>query len=216
MSAEEVAAVLQRLRTAYPQAGTELVHDNPWQLLVATILSAQCTDKRVNMITPRIFSRYPDAAALAGAPLEEVENLVRDCGLFRSKAKNLSRTAQRIAHEYGGEVPADRDVLMTLPGVGRKTANVVVSNAFGQPAIAVDTHVFRVAHRLGWSTAKDPEATERDLMTLVPQSLWSETHHWMIWHGRRVCHALRPQCEPCELAAWCPRMGVVNAVGEEG
>lgn len=208
MTAEHVTRVLQELARAYPNATTELVYENSWQLLVATILSAQCTDKRVNMITPRIFARYPDAASLALASLDEVEYLIRDCGLFRSKAKNLIKTAQRVSTEFGGEVPSDRELLMTLPGVGRKTANVVLSSAFGQDAIAVDTHVFRLSRRLGWSQAKDPLVTEKDLMAILPQSTWSDAHHWLIWHGRRVCHAVRPACHSCPVLAWCPQVGV--------
>lgn len=208
MIAENVPHVLQALAMTYPDATTELVHQNPWQLLVATILSAQCTDRRVNMITPRIFARYPDASSLALGSPDEVESLIRDCGLFRSKAKNLIKTAQRISSEFGGEVPRDRQILMTLPGVGRKTANVVLSSAFGQDAIAVDTHVFRLSRRLGWSQAKEPLATEKDLMAILPQSTWSDAHHWLIWHGRRVCHAVRPACHSCPLLAWCPQVGV--------
>lgn len=207
----EAVAILAQ---AYGNRGTALNYATPWQLLVATMLSAQCTDQRVNMITPRIFSRYPDARALAEVPVAEIEDLIRDCGLFRMKAKNLSRTARIIAEDFGGDVPADRDLLMTLPGVGRKTANVVVANAFGQDAIAVDTHVFRVAHRLGWSSARDPQGTEQDLMQMLPKTLWSQAHHWLIWHGREVCHARRPACGRCPLVNRCPQVGVPK--GEEG
>jgi len=200
--------ILARLEALYPDAKTELAFSTPFQLLVATMLSAQCTDVRVNLITPRLFSHYDDAAALARAPLESIEELIRDCGLFHTKARNLKRTAQILIEQYDGEVPADRDRLMTLPGVGRKTANVVVSNAFGQDAIAVDTHVFRVAHRLGWSDARDPEGTEQDLMQEIPQHQWSQAHHWLILHGRRVCTARNPRCGNCLLATDCPRRGV--------
>jgi endonuclease-3 len=198
---DKTLAVLQQL---YPNAQTELVFSSPWQLLVATLLSAQCTDKRVNLITPRLFARFPDPKQLAQASQEEVEQLIRDCGLYRTKARHLIQTAQTLVERYGGVVPNSLDDLMQLPGVGRKTANVVLANAFGVPAIAVDTHVFRVSHRLGWSQAKDPQGTERDLMALIPQPLWNQTHHWLIFHGRRVCRAVRPQCDGCALNSVCP------------
>ncbi len=203
-----VRPILKTLGELYPNPTTELVHDNPWQLLVATMLSAQCTDRRVNMITPRIFGKYPDAQSLSILSIPHIEELIRDCGLYHTKAKNLAATAAIIAGEFAGEVPRDRDILMTLPGVGRKTANVVLSNAYGVDAIAVDTHVFRLAHRLGWSQAKTPEATEEELMALLPKKHWSATHHWLILHGRRVCLAIRPRCESCAVAQWCPKVDV--------
>jgi len=199
-----VELTLARLAERYPNPQTELVHENPWQLLVATMLSAQCTDRRVNLITPRLFQRFPDPFRLAEASLAEVEDLIRDCGLFHTKARNLIRTARIIAETYQGEVPAQREALMALPGVGRKTANVVLSNAFGIDALAVDTHVFRVSHRLGWADAKDPETTERQLMQLIPQALWSDAHHWLIYHGRYCCKAVRPLCHECPVADLCP------------
>lgn len=208
MTRYRIKKILDVLAETYPDATTELRHDSPWQLLVATMLSAQCTDKRVNMITPRIFSRYPDARSLADVAVEELEDLIRDCGLYRTKARNLAATAKIVADKWGGEVPDNREALMGLPGVGRKTANVVLANAFGQPAIAVDTHVFRLAHRLGWSRHRDPEGTERDLMALLPKRSWSPTHHWLILHGRRVCLAVRPRCEVCGIRGWCPQIGV--------
>lgn len=203
-----VKKVLQALDTLYPDAATELNFETPWQLLVATILSAQCTDKRVNIITARIFPRYPEPADLANICAAEIEDMIRDCGLFRNKARNLWETAQIIAHQWDGKIPTDRDTLMSLPGVGRKTANVVISNAFGQAAIAVDTHVFRLAHRLGWSLAKDPLKTEEDLMQIIPKKYWSRAHHWLILHGRRVCGARNPQCSQCVIGAWCQQIGV--------
>lgn len=205
---KKVDRVLGQLAEMYPDAATELHHTTPFELLIATMLSAQCTDKRVNMITPRLFSRYKDAAALADAPLESVEELIRDCGLFHTKARNIKSTAQRLEENWGGEVPADRDLLMTLPGVGRKTANVVVSNAFGHDAIAVDTHVFRVSHRLGWSDAKDADGTEEQLMRMIPKKKWSKAHHWLILHGRRICLARNPLCSECILFKDCARRGV--------
>lgn len=203
-----VRPILARLDQLYPNPTTELVHETPWQLLVATMLSAQCTDKRVNLITPRIFAKYPDALSLASVSVDEIEDLIRDCGLFHTKAKNLSLTAQMVTSEWGGRVPPDRDALMRLPGVGRKTANVVLSNAYGVDAIAVDTHVFRLAHRLGWSSAKTAEATEADLMRILPKKYWSRAHHWLILHGRRVCKATRPSCETCVVNPWCPKVDV--------
>lgn len=203
-----IRPILTRLDQLYPNPTTELVHETPWQLLVATMLSAQCTDKRVNLITPRIFAKYPDPVSLAAVAVAEIEDLIRDCGLFHTKAKNLKATAQIVASEWGGRIPSDRDALMRLPGVGRKTANVVLSNAFGIDAIAVDTHVFRLAHRLGWSTAKTAEATEEDLMRILPKKYWSRAHHWLILHGRRVCKATRPSCETCGVNPWCPKVDV--------
>ncbi|HBQ94424.1 MAG: endonuclease III [Firmicutes bacterium] len=202
---EEILNIFSKL---YPNPTTELSHDSPWQLLVATILSAQCTDKRVNMITPRIFSRFPGPRELAAAAPGEVEDLIKDCGLFRSKARNLIGTAQLVVSQYGGEVPATREGLMELPGVGRKTANVILANCFGVDAIAVDTHVFRLAHRLGWSNAKDVLRTEEDLMRVISRSKWGDAHHWLIYHGRRVCLAKNPRCGSCAVEGLCPKVGV--------
>jgi len=208
VSAYKVRQVLNRLAETYPNARTELDYDTPWQLLVATMLSAQCTDKRVNMITPRIFSDYPDAEHLAQVSLDEMEALIHDCGLYHTKSRNILATARIVSETYGNQVPADRDLLMKLPGVGRKTANVVMSNAFGADAIAVDTHVFRVTHRLGWASSKDPEGTERELMEILPKRSWSVAHHWLILHGRRVCRAVRPDCAQCPVARWCAQIGI--------
>lgn len=203
--------MLDTLAALYPEARTELRHQNPWQLLVATILSAQCTDRRVNLITPRLFAVYPDARALAAAPIEAVEALIRDCGLYRTKARNLLATARIVAEEYGNAVPEDPAALLRLPGVGRKTANVVAANAFDRPALAVDTHVFRVAHRLGWARAKTAAETERELTALIPRRQWNAAHHRLIQHGRQVCRARRPACERCAVARWCPKVGVATA-----
>lgn len=209
---KKVARALSALDALYPDPKTELHYQTPFQLLVATILSAQCTDTRVNLITPRLFARFPDATAMAEASVESIEELIRDCGLYHTKARNIKSTAMRLVERWQGQVPTNRDVLMSLPGVGRKTANVVVSNAFGQDAIAVDTHVFRVAHRLGWSKAKDADGTERDLMRILPKHTWSKAHHWLILHGRRVCQARRPRCGDCVLADDCPKLGVTAFV----
>jgi endonuclease-3 len=198
--------VLATLKATYPDARTALHYATPWQLLVATMLSAQCTDRRVNQITARLFQECPDAASLARLTPEEIAERIKECGLFRTKAEHLHRTAQLVLERWGGEIPptVTREELMALPGVGRKTANVVLANAFGQPALAVDTHVFRVAHRLGWSTARDADHTEADLMRLIPRRQWSAAHHWLILHGRAVCHARHPRCDICPVARWCP------------
>jgi len=201
--------VLKTLAALYPDVRTALRFETPWQLLVATILSAQCTDARVNMITSRLFRAYPDAKSLAAQSEEEIAHLIRDCGLYRSKARYLAATARLVLERYGGELPGGitQAELMELPGVGRKTANVVLANAFGQDALAVDTHVFRVAHRLGWSDAKDANRTEADLTRIIPRREWSRAHHWLILHGRQVCHARRPACGRCALSRWCPSAG---------
>ncbi len=204
-AAEEILNILSAL---YPHPTTELIHESSWQLLVATILSAQCTDKRVNMITPRIFSQFPNPEDLAKTTPQAVEELIRDCGLFRTKARNLVATAELLVTNYGGQMPATREQLMELPGVGRKTANVILANCFDVDAIAVDTHVFRLAHRLGWSDAKDVQGTEEDLMEVLPQNQWRDAHHWLIYHGRRICVAKNPDCLNCRLKNLCPKIGV--------
>ena len=195
--------ILAELERLYPDAKTALHFANPYQLLVAVILSAQCTDVKVNLVTPALFAAYPDAAALAGAEPEQVEPYIRTCGLYHNKAKNLVLTARALVERYGGEVPADHDALESLPGVGLKTANVVMSCAFGEDAIAVDTHVFRVSNRLGLADAGDVLKTEQQLMENIPKDQWSRAHHWLIFHGRRVCAARKPACETCTLHAWC-------------
>ena len=199
--AEQVLAELDR---GYPDAATELDFTAPFELLVATILSAQATDVSVNAATPALFQKYPDAPALAAAAPEQVEPFIKTIGLFRNKAKNIVAAAKRIVELNGGEVPDDYDALLALPGVGRKTANVVASNAFGRPAIAVDTHVGRLARRLKFSRHDDPNKVEQDLMSLFPQERWTFLHHALILHGRRVCHARSPSCGSCTLAPLCP------------
>ncbi len=203
LSPSDTAAVLSELASCYPDAKPALHFDSPFQLLVAVILSAQCTDVKVNAVTPALFAAYPDAAALSAASPEEIEPYIHTCGLYRNKAKSLVATAQRLMSEYGGEVPADHAALTTLPGVGRKTANVVMACAFGADAIAVDTHVFRVTNRLGLAHADDVLKTEMQLMEHIPKDQWSRAHHWLIYHGRQVCHARHPDCENCRLAPWC-------------
>ena len=195
--------ILRELERLYPDAKPALHFENPYQLLVAVILSAQCTDVKVNAVTPALFAAYPDAHALAKADPLEVEGYIRTCGLYHNKAKNLVATAKTLVESYGGEVPADHQKLTELPGVGRKTANVVMSCAFGADAIAVDTHVFRVSNRLGLADAGDVLKTEQQLMQNIPQNKWSLAHHWIIFHGRRVCSARKPDCENCTLSSWC-------------
>src|ERR1035438_8281671 len=196
--------IQRRLRAAYPDARCALDHGDPFQLVVATILSAQCTDARVNLTTPALFARFPDAKSLASAPLDELEALIRSTGFFHNKAKNLIGLGQALVARHGGQVPADPTALGALPGVGQKTANVVLANAFGVPALAVDTHIFRVARRLGLSQASTPEKVEADLCRLFPREDWIELHHQLIFHGRRVCDARRPDCAACPLLDLCP------------
>ncbi|MBR4039947.1 MAG: endonuclease III [Clostridia bacterium] len=195
--------ILAELERLYPDAKPALHFRNPFELLVAVILSAQCTDVKVNAVTPALFAAYPDAHALAAAEPLEVEGYIRTCGLYHNKAKNLVATAKTLVDSYGGEVPADHEKLTQLPGVGRKTANVVMSCAFGADAIAVDTHVFRVSNRLGLADANDVLKTEQQLMRSIPREKWSLAHHWIIFHGRRVCAARKPDCANCTLSAWC-------------
>ncbi|MBP5571924.1 MAG: endonuclease III [Bacteroidales bacterium] len=186
-----------------PNAQSELDFLSPYQLICAVILSAQCTDKRVNMVTPALFERFPDPQTLAAATPAEVYELIKSVSYPNSKAAHLVGMAQRLISAYGGEVPSDIDELMTLPGVGRKTANVVASIVYDKPVIAVDTHVFRVSHRLGLSEGKTPEAVERDLEAHIPAELRPVAHHWLILHGRYICAARTPRCEECALRQWC-------------
>ncbi len=202
MDEQRAAAVLDILEAEYPQARPELDFRSPFELLVATILAAQCTDRQVNLVTPRLFEKYPDARALAAATPEEVHPYVKSCG-FVKKAENIVMAARKIMADFGGEVPADIEAMQTLPGVGRKTANVVYATAFGGDAIAVDTHVFRVSNRLGLACAKDVLATEKQLMEAIPKEKWSRAHLWLIFHGRRVCHARKPDCKGCALSEHC-------------
>ena len=195
-------AILRGLAELYPDAGPELHFSNPFETLVATILAAQCTDARVNQVTPALFRDYPDAFAMAKATPEEIYPYVKSCG-FKSKAVNIVGASRMIVDKFGGRVPDTLEELTELPGVGRKTANVVLAFSFGQPAIPVDTHVFRVSNRLGLADARTVEETEDQLMALIPREQWSQAHHWMIYHGRRVCHSQKPDCENCTLRPWC-------------
>ena len=194
--------ILAELKQLYPDAKPELNFSNPYETLVATILSAQCTDKQVNKVTPAVFARYPDVASMAAASVEDLYPMVKSCG-FKSKAGHIIDACRMIVAQYGGEVPSTLEELVKLPGVGRKTANVVLAFAFNIPALPVDTHVFRVSNRLGLVDASTVEETERQLMQVIPKKDWQEAHHWLIFHGRRVCKAQRPMCEVCTLHDLC-------------
>ena len=198
------AEQLRRLSEVYKNDGTMLHFTSPFTLLVAVILSAQCTDKRVNVITNRIFPRLDTPAKMVSLTQSQLETEIHDCGLYKAKAKNLLGMCRMLLSDYHGEVPEDFDELVKLPGVGRKTANVVRSVAFGYPAIVVDTHVFRVANRLKLAAGTTPLEVEKGLQKAIPKEDWSAAHHWLIWHGRRVCHARKPDCETCFLQNVCP------------
>jgi endonuclease-3 len=202
---QRAGAIFELLTGEYPDAHCELEFVDPFQLGVATILSAQTTDERVNMVTPGLFARYPDARSLAGARQEEVEEIIRSTGFFRNKARNIIGFARGLMERHGGEVPRTMTELSALPGVGRKTANVVLGNAFGvDEGVVVDTHVKRLATRLGFTREKTPEKIERDLMAVFPRDRWTLLSHLLIWHGRRVCDARKPRCEACTASYLCP------------
>lgn len=208
--AARVSRLLEVLQETWPHAKVELEHRNAYELLVATILSAQSTDKLVNQVTPALFERYPTPRALAAAEIESLEQMVRSTGFFRMKSRSLLGMAQRVVSEYGGEVPETMAELTTLPGVARKTANVVLGSAFGTAAgIVVDTHVQRLSRRLGLTEQSNAEKIERDLMEQVPRDRWIDFGHQLIWHGRRICHARKPACERCPLAPLCPQAGSI-------
>jgi endonuclease-3 len=201
--------VVRNLGQEYPEAACALVHRSPFELLIATILSAQCTDERVNIVTKDLFKKYPDPEAFAAAPLTEIERAIKSTGFFRNKAKNIKACATALVDEYDGELPRDLESLTALAGVGRKTANVVLGVAFGKATgVVVDTHVGRVSRRLGLTTHDDPVKVEADLMRLLPKKEWIDFSHRMIYHGRRVCVARRPRCESCVMLSFCPRVGV--------
>jgi endonuclease-3 len=207
--------IAKALAKAYPDAECALKHESPFQLLAATILSAQCTDERVNMVTPELFRRYPQPADLATARQGDVEKIIQSCGFFRAKAKSLTGMAQGLVEKCGGEVPRDLDTLVGLPGVGRKTANVVLGTAYRLPTgVVVDTHVRRVSNRLGLTTSSNPEIIERDLQTLLPPKEWIMYSHRIIWHGRKVCFARKPRCSECPLLKLCPRVGLPPLIPE--
>ena len=202
---QRAEALVGALRDVYPQAHCELDFSNPLELLVATILSAQCTDKRVNMVTPKLFATYPTAEAYASAPEPQLEELVKSTGFYRNKAKAIRAACSEIVRHHDGKVPETMEALHALPGVGRKTANVVLGNAFGKnEGVVVDTHVRRLSQRLKLTSKNDPEKIELDLMKLVPREHWTDFSHWLIWHGRRRCYARKPDCEQCEIQHLCP------------
>jgi endonuclease-3 len=204
--ARQVAELLKR---EYPAAECALVHDTPFELLIATILSAQCTDERVNIVTKDLFAKYSTPATLAAVPISRLERLIQSTGFFRNKAKNIHDCCVKLVEEHGGEVPQELDKLVQLPGVGRKTANVVLGTAFGIPSgVVVDTHVTRLSQRLGLTEHEDAIKIERDLIEQLPQEEWIDFSHRLIWHGRRVCKARRPLCEQCVLNKVCPKIGV--------
>lgn len=210
LSKAQTKSVLALLQEAYPSPKPELEFGSPFELLVATILSAQCTDKQVNKATRVLFPVYHTPAQFAALSEEELAPYVHSCGFYQTKAKNIIATSRLLLERHGGEVPQDMESLVALPGVGRKTANVVLSNAFGIPAIAVDTHVFRVANRIGLAQASTVEKTEQQLMQAIPKADWGDAHHWLIFHGRRVCSARKPKCEECPLTKYCEYYKEIN------
>lgn len=198
----------KELAELYPNAHCELDFSNPLELSVATILSAQCTDKKVNEVTPALFAKYPDAAAYAGAVREELEEMIRPTGFFRAKTNTLIKLGQQLVERYDGQVPASLEELVTLPGFGRKTANVVLGNAFGIPGITIDTHFLRLAQRWHWTVSDDPVKIEAEVAALVPRQEWTMLSHRVIWHGRRMCHARKPACGVCPISRLCPSAGI--------
>jgi endonuclease-3 len=203
------ARLVKALRLTYPDANCALVHRNALELLVATILSAQCTDVRVNLVTPALFARYRTAAEFAAADLGELEKLIQSTGFFRNKAKNIRACCTALVNDHGGEVPRDLPSLVALPGVGRKTANVVLGTAYGLASgVVVDTHVTRLSRRLGLTEEKDAVKIERDLMAILPKQDWVDCSHLLIHHGRQICQARKPKCDICPVARWCPKVGL--------
>jgi endonuclease-3 len=201
-------AIYRQLTKSYPNVRCELDYNSAFQLLVATVLSAQCTDKRVNQTTPALFKKYPNPKKMAKADLKDIQRLVKSTGFFRAKAKNIKALSNKIIEEFDGDVPSNLDDLITLPGVGRKTANVVLGHAFGIPGITVDTHFGRLSRRFGWSKQNDPVKVEFEVGELIPEKEWTNLSQRMIWHGRRVCHARKPACGACPLAKLCPSYGI--------
>jgi endonuclease-3 len=200
--------IYRQLSKSYPNVRCELDYKNAFQLLVATVLSAQCTDKRVNQTTPALFKKYPNPQKMAKAELKDIQNLVKPTGFFRAKAKNVKGLSNKIMEEFEGKVPSNLEDLITLPGVGRKTANVVLGHAFGIPGITVDTHFGRLSRRFGWSKQNNPVKVEFEVGELLPEKEWTNLSQRMIWHGRRVCHARKPACGACALAKLCPSYGI--------
>jgi endonuclease-3 len=201
-------AIYRQLTKSYPNVRCELDYNSAFQLLVATVLSAQCTDKRVNQTTPALFKKYPNPKKMAKADLKEIQKLVKSTGFFRAKAKNIKGLSNKIMEEFDGDVPSNLDDLITLPGVGRKTANVVLGHAFGIPGITVDTHFGRLSRRFGWSKQNDPVKVEFEVGDLIAEKEWTNLSQRMIWHGRRICHSRKPACGACPLAKLCPSYGI--------
>lgn len=197
-------AILKILEDTYSGTKTALNYNSPFELLIAVILSAQCTDERVNKITARLFPKFDTPEKMGALSQEEMEEQIRDCGLYHAKAKNILATCHMLVQEFDSKIPDNITTLMKLPGVGKKTANVVASIIYNVPAIAVDTHVFRISHRLGLAKGADPLATEKELQKIIPMEKWSDAHHWFIWHGRKICKARKPLCTECAVLAECP------------
>jgi len=205
---KQAGAIYRALTKHYPDVKCELNFTTPFQLLVATVLSAQCTDKRVNKVTPALFKKYPTPQKMSQAPILDLEDLVRTTGFFRAKARNLKALSNQLVEQYGGKVPPIQDELVTLPGVGRKTANVVLGHAFDIPGITVDTHFGRLSRRFGWSTHQDPVKVEMDVAQLIPEKEWTNLSQRLIWHGRRICFARKPSCGACPISKLCPSYGI--------
>jgi endonuclease-3 len=201
-------AIFKALMKSYPDADCELDFESPFQLLVATVLSAQCTDKRINAVTPKLFKKFGTPKKLASADIQTIEEIIRSLGLYRVKAQNIKALSQKLIHDFDGEVPSNIEALVTLPGVGRKTANVVLGHAFGIPGITVDTHFGRLSRRFGWSASEDPTVVEHDVAALIPEKEWTNLSQILIWHGRRVCHSRTPACGACPIARLCPSVGI--------
>ncbi len=204
----EALAIYRVLTKRYPDVKCELDFQTPYQLLVAVVLSAQCTDKRVNQVTPALFKRFGDPKKMAGAKISDIENLIRSTGFFRVKSANIKTLSELIISKFGGEVPQTLEELITLPGVGRKTANVVLGHAFGIPGITVDTHFGRLSRRFGWTTSQDPVKVEVEVGKLIPEKEWTNLSQRLIWHGRRICHSRKPACAACPLDKLCPSYGI--------
>ena len=205
---KSATAIYHMLTKTYPEVDCELDFQNPLQLVIATVLSAQCTDKRVNSVTPRLFKKYKNVRAYVKAPIEDIEEIIFSLGFYHAKARHIKGLTRKIVEDFDGEVPATLEELITLPGVGRKTANVVLGHAFGIPGITVDTHFGRLSRRFEWSASKDPVKVEHEVGELIPQPEWTNLSQRMIWHGRRVCHSRKPACGACTLAKICPSMGI--------
>ncbi|SDY24642.1 endonuclease III [Tindallia californiensis] len=214
-NAKNCEIILDQLAKEYPSAKSELDFTTPFECLIATMLSAQCTDQRVNMVTKELFAKYKNPKDYLNTNAGQLEKLIKSCNYYKTKSKHIIEACKILVEKHDGTVPNSRDTLMELPGVGRKTANVVLSNAFGLPAIAVDTHVFRVSNRIGIIEAKDPLKAEEQLMQVIKKNRWSDAHHWLILHGRRVCKARKPSCEKCIVSEWCVYYQKINDGGAQ-